>query len=310
MSTAPTPEAQYAQAVDTELAALDWELHKLASRKNYAADQLCQTGGATRTSTRDPRTGRRTDGWDLSFSDALHNVQALAQQPADGDDYRPGLAQRRLADWEALLAEENTLHARRSTLRSIYVAHGWSRFFHVTNTNGHIHSSTTCTTCYDTTQYAWVTSLSGQTEAEAVAELGEILCSVCFPSAPAEWTTGESKATKEARAEREAKKAERAAKKVEKALLPEDPEGGYLTLANVAANRASDRITTTHAAKGWLTDYFDWKGYGGDPEYTHPSYSTEDAQNLARLLVGRPGVKETTPEAVLAAAQKRSEKRR
>lgn len=173
----------------------------------------------------------------------------------------------------------------------------------VDNSNGHIHSSTSCSTCYPTTVFRWVTSLSGQTEAEAVAELGEILCSVCFPSAPVAWRDGESRATKEARAEREAKKAERAAKKVAKALLPEDPEGGYRT-------QGRDRVTTIAAAKSWLTDYFDWKGYGGDPEYTHPSYSTEDAQNIAALLVGRPGVKETTPEAVLAAAQKRAKARR
>lgn len=70
---------------------------------------------------------------------------------------------------------------------------GWSRFFLVTNTGGHIHRDMSCSTCFPTTQYAWLYELSGMTEAEAVEEYGEILCSVCFPSAPVEWTNGENK---------------------------------------------------------------------------------------------------------------------
>jgi hypothetical protein len=78
----------------------------------------------------------------------------------------------------------------------LYVAEhytGWARFFLVTNNNGHIHSSTSCSTCYPDTGFAWLTELSGLAAPEAVAEYGEILCSVCFPSAPVEWTRGENK---------------------------------------------------------------------------------------------------------------------
>ena len=39
----------------------------------------------------------------------------------------------------------------------------------VDNSNGHIHSSTGCSTCYQTTVFRWVTSLSGQTEAVLAA---------------------------------------------------------------------------------------------------------------------------------------------
>lgn len=65
---------------------------------------------------------------------------------------------------------------------------GWSRFYLVQNNGGHIHSSQRCNTCYITTQFGWLPSVSGQTEAEAVAEFGAILCTVCFPSAPSEYT--------------------------------------------------------------------------------------------------------------------------
>lgn len=68
---------------------------------------------------------------------------------------------------------------------------GWSRFFLVPD--GHIHSSMGCSTCFPTTQFMWLYELSGLTEAQAVAEYGEILCSVCYPSAPVEWTNGVNK---------------------------------------------------------------------------------------------------------------------
>lgn len=65
---------------------------------------------------------------------------------------------------------------------------GWSRFFLVQGPGGHIHSSMNCFTCRATTVFAWLPEVSGKTEAEAVAEHGAILCTVCFPTAPTEWT--------------------------------------------------------------------------------------------------------------------------
>lgn len=65
---------------------------------------------------------------------------------------------------------------------------GWSRFFLVENTNGHIHSSMHCSTCRPTTQFSWLPTVSGKTEEDAVTEYGPKLCTVCFPSAPLDWT--------------------------------------------------------------------------------------------------------------------------
>ena len=62
---------------------------------------------------------------------------------------------------------------------------GWSRFFMVPG--GHIHASLSCKTCNkvgQSTAFTWLSHLSGLTEAEAVAEYGPVLCTVCFPSAP------------------------------------------------------------------------------------------------------------------------------
>lgn len=57
---------------------------------------------------------------------------------------------------------------------------GWPRFFHVV----HIHKSMHCSSFRPTTRVGWLPQLSGRTEAEAVAEQGESLCTICYPSAP------------------------------------------------------------------------------------------------------------------------------
>lgn len=45
------------------------------------------------------------------------------------------------------------------------------------------------------TRIGWLPQNSGQTEAEAVAEHGAILCTICYPSAPTEWTLGKQDPT-------------------------------------------------------------------------------------------------------------------
>jgi hypothetical protein len=70
-----------------------------------------------------------------------------------------------------------------------YQSRPWSRFFLVTSSDGHIHASTRCCTCNKgkyATGFALVPYLSGQTSADAVADFGPALCSVCFPEAPVE----------------------------------------------------------------------------------------------------------------------------
>lgn len=86
---------------------------------------------------------------------------------------------------------------------------GWERYYHVTNANGHVHTTMNCATCYAETEFAWRTDLSGLTEAEVVAREAYQACTVCMPIAPAE-----QKAARERfnAAQRAAKLAERTAK--------------------------------------------------------------------------------------------------
>ena len=61
---------------------------------------------------------------------------------------------------------------------------GWNRAFLVANANGHVHSSTDCSTCRPTTQFAWLTDYSGADEAAIVGDAGHRACTTCYPSAP------------------------------------------------------------------------------------------------------------------------------
>lgn len=61
---------------------------------------------------------------------------------------------------------------------------GWSRYYLVLNSNGHVHRSQHCVTCFRNTEFGWLTERSGDSVAEIVATYGEVACTVCFPSAP------------------------------------------------------------------------------------------------------------------------------
>jgi len=98
-----------------------------------------------------------------------------------------------------------------------YARRRWSRYFLVTNGNGHVHRERNCSTCYPTTSYAWLVDLAGCDEKAMVAEYGEKACTVCFPDAPVlARTFGPSRTAREAaekKAARAARSAEIAAKR-------------------------------------------------------------------------------------------------
>jgi hypothetical protein len=94
----------------------------------------------------------------------------------------------------------------------------WTRAFLVGNTNGHVHSSMHCSTCYDTTEFIWLTEYSDHAEDEIVSDAGERACTVCYPTAPVDVLSRATKifsptekAAQQAREERAAAKAERLA---------------------------------------------------------------------------------------------------
>jgi hypothetical protein len=95
-----------------------------------------------------------------------------------------------VAEFDKAHAALDANHDAQRPLNDEYREHRWSRFFLVKNVGGHIHSSMSCSTTFPTTQWAWLPTLSGLGEADAVAAEGTRLCSICYPSAPVEWTVG------------------------------------------------------------------------------------------------------------------------
>lgn len=85
---------------------------------------------------------------------------------------------------EAALLAENAQHIDDTEYT------GWTRFFLVK----HIHNTTRCSSFRATTRVGWLPKVSGLTEVEAVAEYGQTLCTICFPSAPTELTTQQAPA--------------------------------------------------------------------------------------------------------------------
>lgn len=115
---------------------------------------------------------------------------------------RQSLEYRFIASNEQRVAEVNAqienhkevlkaLYEEASEIEAPFRKNPWNRFFLVQG--GHIHRSMNCSTCYSTTQFGWLPALSGLTEADAVEAHGTRLCSVCFPTAPVEWTVGLAK---------------------------------------------------------------------------------------------------------------------
>lgn len=134
-----------------------------------------------------------------------------------------------------------------SDMEAMYREGPWQRYFPCLNADGHIHASLRgCKTVYADTAMGWATEYSGLTADQAIhgipgefEGLGETLCTVCFPGAPAEWCRTRSEVT---RAEREAAKAAKDAAR-----------NAALSVKNLAEPFITwdrDRITTVAAAKG------------------------------------------------------------
>lgn len=168
------------QDFDTQLAELHAKHLKNRQRHASAMTTLHRLAGDTR------RGHRVTSPWKLSDTEAVEKVTRSAKDGARGPRYAYTDALEALESADAAL---ETTQAELAEYNAVFVARGgWSRFFLVSSNNGHIHSSMDCSTCRDTTQFSWLPQVSGKSEEDAVAAHGPMLCSVCFPSAPVEWT--------------------------------------------------------------------------------------------------------------------------
>jgi hypothetical protein len=164
---------------------------------------------------------------------------------------------------------------------TVYGRSRWTRFYVVPG--GHVHSSTSCHTCYPTTMFVFVPQYSGMPHSEMVELAGERACTVCFPDAPvATRTRPTSVWTPEELAEREAKQAEqaqRAATKASKGIT--NPDGTPLRgeYGVLKTERGAELEAIASLASGL------WYGM------SHPSYSTwqQVADRVAHALAYKRG---------------------
>lgn len=183
-------------------------------------------------------------------------------------------------------------------LEAEYAERRWSRFYLVTNGNGHVHRSMACSTCFPTTTFHWVTDLSGATDSEAIEEYGEKMCTTCYPDAPAD-----PRHRAPGRRDREAldaKAAEKAAKlnaKLEKAILP---DGSPLRLQGLA----SDPSTLVAAQRTLASELGSLLWYGE----THPSAADWKA-NVDTLVLAIAAKTGQDAAQLLADAQAKAEKK-
>jgi hypothetical protein len=170
--------------VDTELATLFEAKAKAHASLAGRLDELHYALGERRVYAH----GRHT--WASSH---VETEQAYRAKVADGGFKSWDRAEERLAAIDAARAKIDAIEAAEGPLQDEYWASPWSRFFLVIGAGGHIHRDMGCSTCHPTTAFGWLPQLSGLTEADAVDDQGTRLCSVCFPSAPVEWTLGLAK---------------------------------------------------------------------------------------------------------------------
>jgi len=157
-----------------------------------------------------------------------------------------------------LLEKRSEVIAEIKRLNATYT--GWTRAFLVVNSNGHIHKSRSCSTCFVSTQYYWLTELSDESEL-AIAELaGEKACTICYADAPSAIFLMKSQLehpdVTRARAEREAKKAEREAKRLKVGIWNAD--GTPLITYTATYATYKNEIKTERTAYSIALEFYMW----------------------------------------------------
>lgn len=197
-------------------------------------------------------------------------------------------AQRRLA---VTLQSQRRIGAEIVSLNAEYARRGgWTRYYMVDNTGGHLHTTTACRNTYRTTPWYWMTGMSGLTSAEAVALGGGLSCLTCFPglreiieeNRPCRIETLNQRKSREQREADAKAKAEKAAKAAVKAITMPDGSPLYTVRRNIkGALIKGDLIKTEIAASRRASEAaFDLVWYGR----SHPM-ADEWKATLDRMVV-------------------------
>lgn len=173
--------------IDTEIARINSEISRYDNMRDQAQDTLNRIDGLDNYERRFPWNSQ--EKYDEAVATVAHAADMILR----------------------LVQDVAPLHDE-------YRRRPWTRFYLVTNTGGHVHSSTSCDTCFVTTSFAWLTEQSGMSHDDLVEMAGEQACTVCFPNAPVDVLKRKSRLEtpdrKAARLEREQKRAAKEAAQV------------------------------------------------------------------------------------------------
>jgi hypothetical protein len=286
---------------DTKLAEIDGRLYLAQAKERDLADATFAT--VNRFHGRSKFRGT----WVTNVYDLMNELAEIIENKADTRE-----GQNVVSAHNRYLAQVEVSREIREEVKrwdaEFQARGGWTRaFLVVTNGQGHVHRSQGCSTCYPTTQFHWVTALSGHDEAEIVEAAGERACTVCYPSAPVETRnrpttlfTPDEVAKQQARQEREAAKVAREAKRLEKALMP----NGEPLVLKIAG--WTEKFTTLASGRKFLTDAFSWNAHYNNGD-THPSFPHWAQDQVAEAVAAKEG---KTVEQVKAEAKTRAAKRK
>lgn len=248
------------------------------------------------------RIGWSNKTYRLSHTEAWDKVAEIA---STDKTYVGKNAQDLLAKRDANRAARGANATEQAPLHAEYMRRGgWTRGFLVTD--GHLHRSMNCSTCFPTTQFAWLPEVSGKDEIEIVEMAGERACTVCYPAAPtmrsfqkaSVFFTEEERARDAARDERAAAKAVRDAKRIAAALTPDGSEFTveYPGFREGATSR--EHFKTERAAVIWATDALAW---------SNPERKANAVRSIAEAVAAKNG---RTVEDVMAEFEKKAAKKR
>lgn len=243
--------------------------HERAQLRN----QMHRTAGDERAAV--GRGRDRTYQWQLSYDEV---TQRLAEMAA-GEDRQDYYTRMRPSDAIArdleLCGTMGNLAAQIRALEENWIKANWTRWYPCQNSDGHVHASERgCKTVRWDTNMGWFPELSGKTVAEAIAEFGPRLCSVCFPDAPAEHCRSLSDIT---RADREAAKAAREEAKYAKRLRREEQ----------FRDHRNDWVETVARCKDILRAEVEYRDYFGRGEHSWHAASVVAAVTAAATLLAR-----------------------
>lgn len=239
---------ELATIVDERLAELYEARFVVSSNRNYAEDAIRRYAGQKREFI------NYAHQWVGTLDDAIETCKK-------SDDLR---ANKALDGYNQIIESLQAIAIETQELDDVFREFQWTRAFLVLNSNGHIHSSFDCSTCFVTTQYEWLTQYSADPESEIVALAGETACTVCYPSAPAEILNQPATIQSKARSEREAASAVRdaakAARDAKKKASAPTASGDFLDVPSQWSERYETIKTERSAVVAWngAQNSLDW----------------------------------------------------